>query len=79
MREHLIAFIKAIYQRWEDTNEAPPMLSLGSPHEGELRITFGRQYANPGTLIVWRKDGDVTADVSVEDGVDEFLKFYGLE
>ena len=92
MREHLIAFIKAAAAKQDGTNrydnggpDAPNRrelfhLSGSSPADGRDTnvLFFGYGYFDGDKTLWYDKDAYPT-QLSVEDGVDAFLKAYDLD
>lgn len=81
-REHVEALVRAVQARAAELMNAPHRrwlkVSLGDPDVGVL--VFGSGYFD-GDKCLWYGPGDVLIDfnLSVADGVDKFLKTYGLE
>lgn len=76
MREHLIAFIEAVRHRMNEREDAQAMIELGGREN--MRLSFGRQYADPSEVILWPIDGAPEA-LPIAVGVAKFLAHYGLD
>lgn len=83
IKEALIAFIEAVLAKENDSEKARVVMELKdfSPlTEAGFALTFGYSYGPKNKVILWSSDRTTFPQVlTVEQGVDTFLKHYGLE
>jgi hypothetical protein len=71
----LAAFVNAVSE-WQDGSEGKRhCFRVGSRDPADLSLTFGGRFAQIDKVTVWRPNG-TCEQMSVEDGVDEFLRYY---
>jgi len=77
MRDNLISFIKEFVHSQNGTTNRNEIL-LGS--KDEIQLKFGYGYHSPSKVLVYTGSGDNSAMhlATIEDAVDEFMKFYKL-
>lgn len=81
MREHLIAFIKAAAARQDGTSGEPGrtrnQFSLNAG-DGSPSLEFGYGYFDRSGVLYYDETGEPVVGLTVEEGVDRWLKAYGL-